>query len=47
MPIAVTDYSWTQTADTVQVVVPLKGVRGAKTDIYTCDVYLKVRECLN
>eukprot|EP00911_Craspedida_sp_UC1_P001640 UC1_evm1s1244 len=42
MPIKVLDYTWSETEDSVEIVVPLKGVRGDKADIYTDDVYIKV-----
>ncbi|XP_071795119.1 dynein axonemal assembly factor 4-like [Asterias amurensis] len=42
MPIAVKDYSWDETETLVHVVVPLKGVKASKADIFSTDDYLKV-----
>lgn len=44
MPIKVTEkqIQWSETDAVVHVVVPLKGVKSAKADIYSTDVYIKV-----
>ncbi|XP_072291209.1 dynein axonemal assembly factor 4-like [Eucyclogobius newberryi] len=42
MPLLITDYSWTQTASTVYVSVPLKGARASRVDIIATDQYIKV-----
>eukprot|EP00040_Diaphanoeca_grandis_P042821 m.266086 g.266086 ORF g.266086 m.266086 type:complete len:381 (-) comp65354_c0_seq1:279-1421(-) len=42
MPIKVTDFTWTETDEAVHVVVPLKGAKAAKADIYSTDLYIKV-----
>lgn len=42
MPIKVDAIQWEQSAEEVTVVVPLKGVRSSKADIYSSDLYIKV-----
>ena len=42
MPIAVKDYSWKETEAEVNIVLPLKGVKGSKADILSTDRYIKV-----
>ncbi|XP_068996130.1 dynein axonemal assembly factor 4 isoform X1 [Embiotoca jacksoni] len=42
MPLLVSDYSWTQTASTVHISLPLKGARVGKVDIVSTDEYVKV-----
>jgi len=42
MPIAVKDYSWEQTDESVFITVPLKGVVPHKVDILSADTYIKV-----
>lgn len=42
MPIAVKDYSWKETEAEVDIVLPLKGVKGSKADILSTDRYIKV-----
>ena len=42
MPIAVKDYTWEQSADSVFISVPLKGVFPSKVDIITTENYIKV-----
>ncbi|XP_038076928.1 dynein assembly factor 4, axonemal-like [Patiria miniata] len=42
MPITVKDYTWDETETSVHVVVPLKGVKASKVDIFSTDEYLKV-----
>jgi hypothetical protein len=44
MPLIVRDYSWEETLETVVVTVPLNGVPAGKVDIYSNDVYIKVKE---
>ena len=42
MPIVVKDYTWKETDVEVVITVPLKGVKGSKTDIFSTDSYIKV-----
>nr|XP_006812430.1 PREDICTED: LOW QUALITY PROTEIN: dyslexia susceptibility 1 candidate gene 1 protein homolog [Saccoglossus kowalevskii] len=42
MPLAVKDYTWDETETTVHIVVPLKGVKANKVDIFSTDEYIKV-----
>ncbi|XP_013406783.1 dynein assembly factor 4, axonemal [Lingula anatina] len=42
MPIAVKDYTWEETESNVNIVVPLKGVKSHKVDIFSTEEYLKV-----
>lgn len=42
MPIVVKDFTWSETETEVHVVVPLKGVRPAKADVYSTSTYIKV-----
>ncbi len=42
MPLAVKDISWEQTEDALTIVIPLNGVKAAKVDIYSNDVFIKV-----
>ncbi|KAJ7986147.1 hypothetical protein DPEC_G00347770 [Dallia pectoralis] len=42
MPLMVTDYTWTQTENSVYIHVPLKGTKPGKVDILCTDDYLKV-----
>lgn len=42
MPIAVKDFTWSETNTEVCITVPLKGVKTAKVDIFSTDEYLKV-----
>lgn len=42
MPITVKDFTWTETNSEVEIVVPLKGVKPSKVDIFSTDEYLKV-----
>ena len=42
MPITIKDYTWDETETTLHVVVPLKGVKANKVDIFSTDEYLKV-----
>ena len=42
MPIVVKDYKWSETQTEVVLVVPLKGVKAAKADIFTTNEYIKV-----
>lgn len=42
MPIAVKDYSWKETEGEVNIVLPLKGVKGSKADILSTERYIKV-----
>jgi len=42
MPIVVKDFTWSETETEVAVVVPLKGVRPAKADVYSTATYIKV-----
>ena len=44
MPVLVKDYQWSETKEEVFITVPLKGVKGLKTDIFCTEDYLKVRE---
>lgn len=44
MPIAVKDYTWEETDTAVNIVVPLKGVKASKVDIFSTEEYLKVCE---
>ena len=42
MPILVKDYRWRETEHEVTITLPLKGVKGSKTDIFSTDRYIKV-----
>jgi len=42
MPIVIKDYTWSETETEVHVIVPLKGVRPAKADVYSTATYIKV-----
>jgi hypothetical protein len=42
MPIVIKDYTWSETESEVHVVVPLKGVKAAKADVYSTATYIKV-----
>ncbi|XP_034031601.1 dynein assembly factor 4, axonemal [Thalassophryne amazonica] len=42
MPLAITDYSWTQTESMLYINVPLKGTKADKIDIVSTDDYLKI-----
>jgi hypothetical protein len=42
MPIVIKDYTWSETEGEVHVVVPLKGVKAAKADVYSTATYIKV-----
>jgi hypothetical protein len=42
MPIVVKDFTWSEDDTEVNIVVPLKGVRPSKADIYSNELYIKV-----
>ena len=42
MPILVKDYNWSETLETVNIDVPLKGVNSKKADIFCSDEFIKV-----
>lgn len=42
MPIIVKDYTWRETEHEVTITLPLKGVKGSKTDIFSTHRYIKV-----
>lgn len=42
MPLAVKDFTWSETSSEVGITVPLKGVKASKVDIFSTDQYLKV-----
>eukprot|EP00035_Acanthoeca_spectabilis_P023904 m.451469 g.451469 ORF g.451469 m.451469 type:complete len:382 (+) comp20161_c0_seq1:29-1174(+) len=42
MPIKVEDFSWSETEQMVFITVPLKGVKPAKADVYSNELYIKV-----
>ncbi len=42
MPIAVTDYTWKESELDLTIVIPLKGVKGSKADIFSTNQYIKV-----
>jgi len=43
MPVLVQDYTWSETINEVMIIVPLKGVKPSKVDIFTSSDYVKVR----
>ncbi len=42
MPIAVTDYTWKESELDLTIIIPLKGVKGSKADIFSTNQYIKV-----
>ena len=42
MPVTVQDYTWSETIDEVVIIIPLKGVKPSKADIFSSDDYVKV-----
>ncbi|RKO97303.1 hypothetical protein CAUPRSCDRAFT_11020, partial [Caulochytrium protostelioides] len=42
MAIITTSYTWTQTPDAVELVVPMRGVQAKRVDIVCHDVYVKL-----
>nr|CAB3238462.1 EKN1 protein [Phallusia mammillata] len=42
MPIVIKDFRWHETKDKVTIVVPLKGVKSSKVDIFATEEYIKV-----
>ena len=43
MPLLVKDYTWRQTKNVVVIRVPLKGVHHSRVDIFSSNIYIKVR----
>lgn len=42
MPIAVRDYTWKESDVDLTITIPLKGVKGSKSDIFSSNQYIKV-----